>query len=445
MADNTPLWHRNLVIYEVYVRNHGANGTFADVQADLPRIRSMGVDIIWFMPIHPIGQLNKKGSLGCPYSIQDYTQTNPEYGSKEAFAHLVQVAHSLGMKVMIDVVYNHTAHDSVLVYDNPHWYHQNEQGQPVTTVPAWSDVIDLAYGDAALESYLIDCLKGWVALGVDGFRCDVASVVPIRFWQQARQEVAQLNPNVIWLAETVHASFIDERRRAGLLAYSDSEVYTVFDLTYDHDIWPIWEAVVDGSLPLSHYMGALRLQDSIYSANYVKMRCVENHDQPRIGRRVGDDNRMKAWTAFAAFNKGAFLIYGGQESENWHTPSLFDVDKVVWGAYRLQSFLTKLAMLKKHPAQQRGLFTLLGADKGLVACWQMDEGGLWGVFNVLGVAGEVETALADGSYVDLVEGIEVEVSNGRMKMPASAVILSYNGQIPNIPVHTPLTNYHWQN
>ena len=134
MAFDTPNSYRNLVIYEVYVRNHGPNGSFADVEADLPRLRDMGVDVVWFMPIHPIGQLNKKGSLGCPYSIADYRAVNPEYGTKADFAHLIEAAHALGLKVMIDVVYNHTAHDSVLVGDHPNWYHQDASGKPVTTL-----------------------------------------------------------------------------------------------------------------------------------------------------------------------------------------------------------------------------------------------------------------------------------------------------------------------
>ena len=115
MAHDTLPSCRNLVIYEIYVRNHGPHGTFVDVEADLPRIRAMGVDVIWFMPIHPIGQLDKKGGLGCPYSIADYREVNPEYGTRDDFARLIERAHGLGLKVMIDVVYNHTAHDSVLV------------------------------------------------------------------------------------------------------------------------------------------------------------------------------------------------------------------------------------------------------------------------------------------------------------------------------------------
>lgn len=160
MATNSPKNLRNLVIYEIYVRNHSAEGTFNAVTSDLPRIRQMGVDVVWLMPIHPIGQLNKKGSLGCPYSIQDYRQVNPEYGSMEDFERLCQAAHTLGLKVMIDVVYNHTSHDSLLVQEHPDWYHQDANGQPVTTVPEWSDVIDLVYDhNPKLWDYQIESLK----------------------------------------------------------------------------------------------------------------------------------------------------------------------------------------------------------------------------------------------------------------------------------------------
>ena len=115
MASDTPLSYRNLVLYQVYVRNHGPNGTFQDVEKDLARIKSMGVDIVWFMPIHPIGVKSKKGTLGCPYSIADYRAVNPEYGTMADFERLLGSAHALNLEVMIDVVYNHTSHDSVLV------------------------------------------------------------------------------------------------------------------------------------------------------------------------------------------------------------------------------------------------------------------------------------------------------------------------------------------
>jgi glycosidase len=197
MAQDTPKNFNNLVIYEIYVRNHGNHGTFADVEADLERIQSMGVDVVWFMPIHPIGLINKKGSIGCPYSISNYREVNPEYGTKDDFSKLIEKAHALGMKVMIDVVYNHTAHDSDLVYDHPDWFHQDENGRPITTVPEWSDVIDLKHPNPALSEYLIETLQQWAIFGVDGFRCDVASLLPQDFWIAARKAVEQVKPGVI--------------------------------------------------------------------------------------------------------------------------------------------------------------------------------------------------------------------------------------------------------
>jgi len=430
MAQDTPKHYRNLVLYEVYVRNHGPNGTFADVEADLPRIQEMGVDVVWFMPIHPIGKLNNKGSLGCPYSIADYRAVNPEYGTKADFSRLIERAHALGLKVMIDVVYNHTAHDSVLVQDFPDWFHQDAHGKPVTTVPEWSDVIDLKHPNPALADYLIETLRMWAELGVDGFRCDVASLLPLDLWLQAREAVAEVKPGVIWLAESVHAGWVAERRAAGLPALSDSELYRAFDMTYDHDIWPIWQATVEGEVPPARYLEMLRFQDCIYPENYVKMRCVENHDQPRIMARAPIQAQALAWTAFQAFNKGAFLIYAGQESGATHTPSLFDVDKVAWGDFELQSFLTRLAQLKKDPAQMEGEFVLLQADPAIQAAWIHPEGGLHGVFNIGASAGSMSVRLPDGVYTDLLNDTRVEVRNGQMPLPESAIVVH-----PHLPPH----------
>jgi len=145
MAKETPASLNNITIYQVYVRNHGPNGTFADVAADLDRIRSMNVDVVYFMPIHPIGVLNRKGTLGCPYSIRDYRAVNPEYGTLAEFRLLIDAIHARGMKVMIDEVFNHTAHDAIYITEHPDWYHRDTDGKPFTTVPEWSDVIDLKH------------------------------------------------------------------------------------------------------------------------------------------------------------------------------------------------------------------------------------------------------------------------------------------------------------
>lgn len=435
MAISTPQSFRNLVIYEIYVRNHGRFGTFSNVSADLPRLREMGVDVVWFMPIHPIGQLHKKGSLGCPYSIQDYRQVNLEYGNQKEFSLLCDYAHALGLKVMIDVVYNHTSHDSVLVNEHPEWFHQDEAGNPVTTVPEWSDIIDLNYDNPALWDYLIDSLKLWVEMGVDGFRCDVASIIPIAFWERARAELATIKPNLIWLAESVHTNFVIDRRQNGLTAHSDGELHAAFDLSYDYDIWPVWEKAVADATAVPLYYAMLQVQQGIYPAHTLKMRCVENHDQPRIMERAPSRAQALAWTAFQAFNEGAFLIYAGQESENTHTPSLFDEDKIKWGDYSLQGFLTKLCHLKKDVVQVEGVFRLITATPALTAHWQAENEGLYGVFNVAGVDEVMSTPLPDGRYTDVLTDREVEVRDGEMMVAETAVILRYSGQLNTEKVH----------
>lgn len=442
MAKDTPASSRNLVIYEIYVRNHGKNGTFADVEADLERIRALGVDVVWFMPIHPIGQLNKKGALGCPYSIQNYREVNPEYGTREDFHHLIERAHALGLKVMIDVVYNHTSHDSVLVAEHPDWYHQDEQGKPITTVPEWSDVIDLKHPNPALDEYLIETLCGWARFGVDGFRCDVASLVPVEFWLEARRRVAEVKPGVLWMAESVHSAFIEWRRQHGLSAASDSELFQAFDITYDYDIFPLWQAVVQHKQPVERYIETLRQQNSRYPNNFVKLRCVENHDQARILHLAPNRAEALAWTAFAAFNRGTFLIYGGEESAAQKTPSLFDYDKVAWGDYELSDFLRRCAALKKDAAVTQGTLFFYSAEPILQAAWISEKESLWGAFNVNSANGETKVPLPDGTYRDELSGLDVAVKNGYMKTPESACLLRIPRRLEEFrPPYSDLLDY----
>jgi glycosidase len=441
MVSDTPSNYRNLVIYELFVRNHGANGNFSDVEKDLPRLHTLGVDVLWFMPIHPIGRLNKKGSLGCPYSVRDYREVNSEYGTREGFYRLIQQAHEREMKVMIDVVYNHTSHDSVLVKEHPEYFHKDESGNPINTVPEWSDVIDLKYPNKGLSEYLIETLQDWVEMGVDGFRCDVASLVPLDFWLKARKEIAKKKPGVIWLAESVHASFVGARREKGLTGLSDSELYTAFDLTYDYDIWPIWQLAVQGKLPVRRYIEMLRYQDCIYPESFVKMRCVENHDQARIMRLAPGRNQGMAWTAFEAFNKGPFLIYAGQESGTKHTPSLFDIDKVDWGDYGVQPFLTRLAKLKKDPAMVEGKFVVVQADPAIQAVWVCPGKSLYGIFNTSGKTGYIMVSLPDGTYRDLLNDGQVSVRNGKVLLPESGAIVRYSDQLLLRPAYSELLDY----
>jgi glycosidase len=433
---------RNLVIYSIYVRSHGPNGTFADVENDLPRIREMGADTIWFMPLHPIGKVNVKG-IGSPYSISDYRAINPEYGTVDDFKRVIQKAHDLGLKVMIDVVYNHTAHDAIYIHEHPEWYHLDSNNRPITTVPEWSDVIDLNYGspenpNEELWAYLIDSLKYWVSLGVDGFRCDVAPLIPIDFWIRARHEVAKLNPNTIWLAETVHPGFIVERRKQGRTAHSDGEIYRAFDIAYDHDILEVWRSCVMQEASTERYLEFVLQQDSLYPENYCKLRFVENHDQPRAIQFIPTRDQTIAWTAFQAFNKGAFLIYAGQEAADKHKPSLSDREPIQWGSYELQPLLTKLAKLKKDPALS-GSFSIVDCGPPIQAVWEATNGdGLYGIFNVHTTDTTLNVPLRDGIYADLLSDSEIQISRKRLQTPKAACILRYQGKLQFEPFDPPL-------
>jgi glycosidase len=422
LAKDTPISLKNVIIYSIYVRNHSEQGNFAGVTNDLERIRSMGVDIIWLMPIHPIGGLHKKGSLGCPYSISDYRSVNPEYGTLSDFQELIDKSHSLGLKVMIDVVYNHTSHDSVLVKEHPEFFHQDANGDPITTVPDWSDVIDLKHPNPGLTTYLIDSLKNWAALGVDGFRCDVASLIPVEFWQKARNELKKVNKDIIWLAESVHATFIEHRRQYGLTAVSDSELFSVFDLTYDYDIWQLFQRVVRGKAPVKRLLEMYRFQHAIYPKNFIKMHCVENHDQQRIQKMAKGIKQALAWTAFQVFNDGAWLIYAGQEAGESHTPSLFDRDLVKWKGYPYQKFLTTLSTIKKHPFIGEGRINFLSAKPVIQTLWRSEKGVLFGLFNVKGRAGNTKISIPDGNYYDQVNNSKIKVKNGAIRCPEIAYI-----------------------
>ncbi len=179
---------------------------------------------------------NRKGSLGSPYAISDYRAINPEFGDIDDFKRLCDDIHAKGMKVIIDCVYNHTSPDSVLAREHPDWFYHKANGDFGNKVGDWSDVIDLDYSHQELWDYQIETLCMW-AKYVDGFRCDVAPMVPVAFWQKAREAVAKVRPGAIWLAESGDPGFIRFLRTKGAVGGSDSELYSAFDMTYDYDIY----------------------------------------------------------------------------------------------------------------------------------------------------------------------------------------------------------------
>ena len=416
MAKNTEISLRNKVIYSIYVRNHTNDGTFNAVAEDLDRIKSLGTDIIWFMPIHPIGVKNKKGSLGCPYANKDYRTTNPEYGTMDDFKSLVEKIHAKGMKCIIDVVYNHTSPDSNLSVEHPEFFYRKLDGNFGNKVGDWSDIIDLDYSNKELWQYQIDSLIMWAKI-VDGFRCDVASFVPVEFWKQAREAVAKVNPDCIWLAESVHSSFNVFSRKSGIYVASDYELFDAFDMEYDYDIREVFDKYLKGETSLSHYLDMFNYQEAIYPQNYDKMRCLENHDQPRICHYVKEKSDLENYTAFLYFLKGSTLIYAGQEFGCDETPSLFDKDVFPRNTgIDLSKLLAKLDTIKKTVLDDDDYFRADADDENDIAILERDnnKSKKVGIFSLKSKSADVKVDLPDGDYKNEISGETVAVSNGKI-------------------------------
>ena len=425
MAKNTNSNLRNQVIYSVYVRNHTNEGTFRAVEDDLDRIKELGTDIIWFIPIHPIGKKNKKGELGCPYAIKDYRKVNPEYGTMEDFKHMVDKIHEHGMKCMIDVVYNHTSPDSWLVENHPEFFYKKPDGTMGNRVGDWTDIVDLDYSNLELWDYQIETLKQWAQI-VDGFRCDVASLVPVEFWDRARRECATVKEGLIWLAESVHLGFITYLRNQGFGACSDGELYSAFDITYDYDIWDSFSGYWKGEIKASEYVKELMCQDARYPENYVKLRCLENHDQPRVKSRISDETVLKNYTAFIYFQKGTTLIYAGQEYANDYTPSLFDIDKIDRNTGTdLSDLLKKLYEIKQNSLFSTGSYLLEAEDdtNSIVGYYKNKEKEVIGIFNMSGKSCDIPVKIEDGTYTNQIDGTQYEVKNQIIHFIGNPIII----------------------
>ncbi|MBE6963725.1 MAG: alpha-amylase [Ruminococcaceae bacterium] len=425
MAKQTNISLRRDVIYSVYVRSHTPEGTFRALIGDLDRIRALGTDIIWLMPIHPIGVKGKKGSLGCPYANRDYRTVNPEYGTMEDFKALVEEIHRRGMKCIIDVVYNHTSPDSVLTQEHPEFFYRKSDGNMGNRVGDWTDVVDLDYGCRELWDYQIESLVMWAGI-VDGFRCDVASMVPVEFWCEAREAVEKVRPDCIWLAETVHSGFSQMNRKLGLYSSNDYEMFRAFDMEYDYDIREVFDRYLKGECGLSNYIDMLNFQECAYPENYIKMRCLENHDQPRICSFVKDAKALENFTAFLYFLKGSTLIYAGQEFCNDHTPSLFEKEDILRTAADITPLLRKLYEVKKTVLSAEDYFKGSADDANDIAILERDDTRTLkvGVFSLKGKAAEVQVSLPDGTYTNHLDGKTVQVAGGRLRCTGAPMVLS---------------------
>ena len=351
MAKETPVNLRNWQFYQIFIRQFSSPHDFKGAIPKLPYVKSLGTDCIQLVPFHPIGVFRRKGTVGSPYSIKDYYSVDSLNGNLEDFKTFLEEAHRLGMKVLMDIVFNHTSHDANYTKTHPDWYYQDDLGNFQNRVGDWWDIADLKIeGNQELQDELLNVLTYWVKQGIDGFRCDVAPLIPLEFWAKARKELSILNPNLLWVAESVHRSFIKYLRDLGYEASSDGEIYQVFDICYDYDIFDHFENYLLGKEPLQTWVDNLLDQEMIYPKNYVKYRYLENHDFKRIASYATTNTQLRNFNAMLFLLRGSVFLFNGQELGIAHHPNLFEIDEVDWNTNdeaNLTSLIKTLSKFKK--------------------------------------------------------------------------------------------------
>lgn len=328
-----PEWSYNKSIYEVNVRQYSTEGTFKAVQDDLPRLKELGVGILWFMPIHPIGEVNRKGSLGSYYAVKDYFDVNPEFGTKEDFRNLVNAAHEMGFYVILDWVANHTAWDNPVATTNPEFFEKNENGEFIPPRGTdWDDVIQLDYTNQELHEYMISALEYWVReFNVDGYRCDVADMVPVEFWNKARVRLDTIKP-VFMLAE----------------AENPEHHVKAFDMSYSWEMHHTFNRVANGEYRPSRIDSLLIIDSNKFPENAFRMQFTSNHDENSwngtVFERLGD--AAEVFAVISATIPGMPLIYNGQEAGMNKRLEFFERDPIEWTDHRFFEVYSALNQIK---------------------------------------------------------------------------------------------------
>ena len=430
MAKNTNINLRNSVIYQVFPRQHSNKSNFLGVIEDLDRIKDLGCDILYLLPIHPIGQKNKKGSLGCPYSIYNYKEVNKDLGTLDDFKKLIEETHNRNMKIMIDVVYNHTSRDSYLLKNHPEWFYRNENNEFANRVGDWWDVTDLDYTKEGLKEELISTLVYWASLGVEGFRCDVAALVPLDFWIEARKELIKVNKDIILFAESVEPGFVKYIRDCGFEAASDAELYEAFDIEYDYDIIKSYRNYLRNNGPLNDWLNSLINQETMYPKNFIKAHGLENHDNERSAYYIKDSVKIRNLNALTYFLKGTTFIYAGQEALDTKQESLFDVDLIDWsnlGKYDLVNLMKKCYEIKKDPLFANGIYNIILHDEEIAhLTYESSNEELVCICNLGNLDKEILCEMPDGEYINIFDDTNISIVNGYIKLSSNPIVIKYN-------------------
>ena len=386
-----PKWAYESTIYELNTRQLTPEGTFAAAEKVLPALRENGIDILWIMPCQPIGKLTRKGTLGSYYSIIDYCQMNPEFGTREDFEHFLQTAHDLGFKVILDWVANHTAPDSEWT-KNEGWHYRDSLGNLMVQYD-WTDISKLDYHNQDMRNEMLRCMRWWMdSIGIDGFRCDVAGEVPTDFWNWAMADIRKDHPDMFTLAE-------DEDKAQELTE-------SAFDMYYGWTLHHLMNGVAQGKNTVNDLWAYFAKADSTIRPNAIRMNFITNHDENSWNgtefERMG--NSVPLWSAFCYVVPGMPMIYTGQLSGNHHRLEFFEKDLIDTNPEYAQADLYKqLNQLRAdnkalHSPEQGAPMMRIAADnEHIFACVRHAEG-KWcdnTVIAVMNMSGEEQTVTLD--------------------------------------------------
>ena len=362
---NHPEWSRNAVIYEVNVRQSTPEGTFESFLTQIPRLKDLGVDILWFMPIHPISEDGRKGTLGSYYAVRDYKGVNPEFGNIDDFRKVVKAAHDNGMKVIIDWVPNHSGRDNAWVKNHPDWYVRNDKGEMFGPYD-WTDVYKFDYSNPEMRKAMTDAMAFWLReADIDGFRCDVAGEVPTDFWNENRPQLESVKPEIFMLAEAPNPDLMEH----------------AFDMDYNWPMKDLFSAIAATSgqytfketngtmktFPEKHATDIIvRLQEEsdIYPGDSYMMNMITNHDlntwEGTEFERLG--NLQEAFAVLMYTLPGMPLIYTGQEVGMNRAFEFFEKDEAPdWNSGKEVTVFYKKLNDLKHSRSELAAGSKMGA------------------------------------------------------------------------------------
>jgi len=397
-----PDWVKNSVIYEINTRQYSPEGTFKALEADLPRIKKLGIDILWMMPIYPIGEKDRKvpegakTSLGSYYSIRDYKAVNPEFGTKEDFKSLVDKAHGMGFKVIIDWVTNHTARDHSWITEHPDWYKKDAKGD-IATPNDWTDCAQLDYSNKALRKEMISSMKFWITnFDIDGFRCDMAGLVPTDFWEDARTELQEIKP-LFMLAE--------DQDKPELCKIA-------FDSNYGWEMHHLMAAIAQGKKTAGEILSLQTKINSVLPKRAFKLNFITNHDENSWNGTAKEKfgNAEKSCAVLTYTLPGMPLIYNGQEAGMTKRLRFFAKDTINFSDTKMVPFYKTLNSLKHrnhalwNPPYGGNLVPLTNTapDKIVSFLRSNDNARVMVLINMSPdtITATITTAIADGKYIN---------------------------------------------